>query len=52
MTASFDRKSRSPTLLISKPSINILPFAASTMRNNASISDDFPAPVRPTIPIC
>ena len=30
----------------------MVPLADSMMRNNASVSDDFPAPVRPTIPIC
>ena len=37
---------------ISTPSIRILPPALSRMRNNAKVSDDLPAPVLPTIPIC
>jgi hypothetical protein len=30
--------------------MTILPPAASINRNNATVSDDFPAPVLPTIP--
>ena len=48
---NFDRRSLSPIFAISKPSISMLPSAASRMRNIASAIVDFPAPVRPTIPI-
>jgi hypothetical protein len=37
-------------LLMSTSSIRIAPSAASTRRKSASISDDLPAPVRPTTP--
>lgn len=44
------RKSFSPTSPMSMPSIIILPPCDSRARHNASASDDFPAPVRPTTP--
>ena len=43
-------KSVSPNLEISQPSIKILPFSISTIRNSALSMLDFPAPVRPTMP--
>ena len=39
-------------MAISTPSIRIRPPALSRIRNKAKAKDDFPAPVRPTIPIC
>ena len=39
-----------PKVLISLPSILMLPPAASMIRNRLKVRDDFPAPVRPTIP--
>ena len=36
---------------VSIPSISIAPSKCASL-NNAAISDDFPAPVRPTIPTC
>jgi len=51
MIVSFDRKSCRPRVAISSPSMMILPMAFSIMRNNAMVSEDFPAPVLPTIPI-
>ena len=52
MIVSLERRSRSPIVAISIPSIKILPPALSRMRNKAKVRDDFPAPVRPTTPIC
>lgn len=46
------RMSCSPIVEMSIPSIEIFPWDASTILNNANVRDDFPAPVRPTIPIC
>lgn len=40
-----------PIFVTSTPSMMIVPDAGSMMRNRASSSDDFPDPVRPTIPI-
>lgn len=48
---SFDLSECNPIFEISKPSIIILPLADSMMRNKARVSEDFPAPVRPTTPI-
>lgn len=39
-----------PILDISTPSTKIDPSAASTIRNKLRVKEDFPAPVRPTIP--
>lgn len=39
-----------PILDMSTPSTRIDPSAASTIRNKLRVKDDFPAPVRPTIP--
>lgn len=44
------RKVCNPILDMSTPSIKIDPSAASTMRNRLRVNEDFPAPVRPTIP--
>lgn len=52
MIVRRDRRSWSPIVAISTPSITIRPPALSRMRNNAEVSVDLPAPVRPTIPIC
>lgn len=52
MMVSRDRKSCSPILEISIPSIRIRPPALSRIRNNAKVRVDLPAPVRPTIPTC
>lgn len=39
-----------PRLAMSTPSIRIRPASWSINRNNVSMSDDLPEPVRPTIP--
>jgi len=39
-----------PIFDMSTPSTRIDPSAASTIRNKLRVKDDFPAPVRPTIP--
>lgn len=44
------RSSCKPKLLVSNSSMSIWP-SVRARRNNAEINDDFPAPVRPTIPI-
>lgn len=49
---SFDLKSCSPILPISTSSMIIFPIAGSMILNRAKVKDDFPAPVRPTIPTC
>ena len=49
--AILDLKSWSPMSAILMPSIVMWPFSLSIRRNKAMDSDDFPAPVRPTIPI-
>lgn len=41
----------SPISAMSMPSIIIDPAAASTIRNKLRAKEDFPDPVRPTIPI-
>ena len=43
------RRSLSPISVMHTPSILITP-SGSARRKNAEISDDLPAPVRPTIP--
>lgn len=48
----LNRKSWSPIFAILIPSIIISPSAASLIRNKPKVSEDFPAPVLPTIPIC
>ena len=45
-----DRSVCNPNVEISIPSIVILPPADSIILNKLRVSDDFPAPVRPTIP--
>lgn len=40
-----------PILAMSTSSITMDPLAASIIRNSARVKDDFPAPVRPTMPI-
>lgn len=47
----FDLRSCRPIVDISIPSIRILPCAFSIILNRPIVNDDFPAPVRPTIPI-
>ena len=51
MMVSRDLRSISPIWLMSIPSISIAPVVGSMMRNSARVSDDLPAPVRPTTPI-
>ena len=46
----FFRNSCKPILLMLMSSIKIVPFGSESL-NKAVINDDFPAPVRPTIPI-
>ena len=50
MMPSLDRRSCKPILLMLIPSMTIAPSAGSINRNKDSAIDDFPAPVRPTIP--
>ena len=45
------RNSCNPIFAQSISSIEILPLSISVNRNKATINEDFPAPVRPTIPI-
>ena len=52
MIVIFDLKSSSPRVEMSMPSISMNPPADSMILNNARVSDDLPAPVRPTIPTC
>lgn len=49
---SFDLRLWSPISEMVTPSTVMLPPAASIMRNRERVSDDFPAPVLPTMPIC
>lgn len=51
MIVSFLRKSCNPISLMFRSSITILPKLLSSIRNRPSVKLDFPAPVRPTIPI-
>ena len=51
MMVRRERRSCSPMVAISTPSITILPPALSRIRNNAKAREDLPAPVRPTMPI-
>ena len=41
-----------PILAMFTPSMMISPSADSLIRNKPRVRDDFPAPVRPTIPTC
>ncbi len=50
MMAILDRKSWRPIVLLSTPSMIMCPSGSANL-NNEAINDDFPAPVRPTIPI-
>ena len=47
----LDLRSWSPMSAMTRPSITMLPTAASIMRKSANDRDDLPAPVLPTIPI-
>ena len=49
---NLDLRSYNPNLVISSPSIVIVPDAGSRRRNIDSVREDLPAPVRPTIPTC
>ena len=51
MMEILERRSCRPRLLVSMPSMKTCP-SGSVSRNSDVISDDLPAPVRPTIPIC
>lgn len=44
------RKVCNPIFDMSTPSIKMVPSAASTIRNKLRVNEDFPAPVRPTMP--
>ena len=46
----LERRSWSPKSAIFMPSIKMAPSADSMIRKRASVREDFPAPVRPTIP--
>ena len=46
----FDLKSCRPKEAMSTPSMKMAPPAASMIRNRPTVSEDLPAPVRPTIP--
>lgn len=50
MMEILDLRSLNPTLLMSTPSMVIVPSIGVSLNIDA-IMDDFPAPVRPTIPI-
>mmetsp|Transcript_6203 Transcript_6203/g.10389 ORF Transcript_6203/g.10389 Transcript_6203/m.10389 type:complete len:216 (+) Transcript_6203:106-753(+) len=50
ITAITDRSVFRPMVAIFTPSIRISPLSNSTKRSNAVNNDDFPAPVRPTMP--
>ena len=52
MMVSLDLRSCSPSEATSLPSMLILPWPASRMRNMARLRLDLPAPVRPTSPTC
>lgn len=47
-----DRSVCSPTWAMGTPSIHTLPSAASKSRSRPPTSEDFPAPVLPTMPTC
>ena len=51
MMVILERRSRSPKPAIFMPSMKMAPSADSMIRKRASIREDLPAPVRPTIPI-
>lgn len=50
MMVILERRSCRPTSAMLMPSIIILPFAASKILKIPKAREDFPAPVRPTIP--
>ena len=50
MIAIFERRSSSPMVLMSTPSITMRPASSSTMRIRHSTNELLPAPVRPTTP--
>lgn len=50
MILIFERRSCKPIAFVSMPSMVIWP-SGSVSRNSDPINDDFPAPVRPTMPI-
>lgn len=52
MMVSFERRSCRPISAIFTWSMVISPAAASSSLNRQSVMEDFPAPVRPTMPIC
>ena len=47
----LERKSCKPMLAMSRPSITMLPDAASIILNSDMVKVDLPEPVLPTIPI-
>lgn len=49
---SLERNVCNPNLDMSISSITILPPAGSIILNKLKVKEDFPAPVRPTIPTC
>lgn len=51
MTLMLDRRSPNCRVEISLPSISMCPLLASSILSKQSSRDDFPLPVRPTIPI-
>ena len=50
MMVIFERRSCSPNTAMLMLSTRMAPLEASTIRNMATVSEDLPAPVRPTIP--
>lgn len=52
MMVILKRRSCRPILAMLTSSIMISPSAGSLMRNKPRVRDDFPAPVRPTMPTC
>ena len=51
MTVIFCLNSLNFNLLISMPSISIVPYSSSRILDSVNAIVDFPAPVRPTMPI-
>ena len=52
MIVSLDLSLCSPMSPTSSPSMAMCPPADSMMRKSARVREDFPAPVRPTMPTC
>lgn len=52
MMVILKRRLCRPILAMFTPSMMISPSADSLIRNKPRVRDDFPAPVRPTIPTC